>query len=154
MSCLSDGFDWVCAKDETIHVSGIDNRSKGPLATLLASLDYYPEKTEEKPNMPDQSTVVEESRDSYGNDESRGFEEGEALHKEELALTEEILEEEEDCPIFRSPQFVRHVDEKVKAQSRAKELEQIRQLNLASQNGKFQKALNRVTCLFSCGRRF
>ncbi len=139
---MDEGFDWVCAKDETVHISRQGGKSKGPLATLLASLDYYPEETKEKPVIPDRSTFVVANIESCTENERRGLEEGENLHKEELALEEELPDDGNN--LLQSPQYIPHVDEKAKAQSRAKELEEVRQMNLASQYGKLQTSVRNL----------
>jgi hypothetical protein len=137
MSCLGEGFDWVCAKDDdSILVSRINSKARGPLEVLLATFDYYPQKTVDRViiGKPDQSAFISTNGENMLGDEVRGPpEEGHHLELEELTLNE-ICNENNDP--MQSPEFVPHVDEKRKAQSRAKELEELRQMNLAKLNGK------------------
>lgn len=135
MSCLGEGFDWVCAKDDdSILVSRINNKARGPLEVLLATFDYYPQKTGDRViiGKPDQAGFIVNRGESLLGDEVRGPpNEGHYLELEELTLNE--ISNENNDPM-QSPEFVPHVDEKKKAQSRAKELEELRQMNLATLN--------------------
>lgn len=103
---------------------------------LLATFDYYPQKTVDRViiGKPDQSAFIGTNGEHMLGEEVRGPpEEGHQLELEELTLNE--ISNENNDPM-QSPEFVPHVDEKRKAQSRAKELEELRQMNLAKLNGK------------------
>ena len=137
MSCLGEGFDWVCAKDDdSILVSRIHSKARGPLEVILATFDYYPQKTRDRViiGKPDESAFAGNKGESLLGDEGRGApDEGHCVELEELTLNE--ISNENNDPM-QSPEFVAHIDEKKKAQSRAKELEELRQMNLATLNGK------------------
>ena len=135
MSCFGEGLgDWICAEDDTLHVSRLDTEPKGPMASLLAALDYYPDGFEDDEFMTADESHFESGSEASSiiEDERTGPKEGEHLHREELALE---IETPEKTNLLRSPEFIPHIDQKHKAESRAKELDELRRRNLTKSQG-------------------
>lgn len=137
MSCFGEGVGWVCGDEETISISRTEAHGKGPMASLLAALDYYPMCSEDKgivaPGRSHEESGSEAS--SIIDDERTGPVNGEVLHRQELVLE---IEEPEKVNSVGSPQYVTHKDHGYKAQTRAEELEELRQRNLTTTQGKEQ----------------